>query len=140
MYVITPHGGEFAEAVEVRLPLPTVTLTPYQEFKIAKAQPGGPWVVLEDTVVAEATLSAKVDSFSYFMVVIVTYLLPIAQLPPLQMSSSLACTGGRCTATDWRDDGNLHRNRQWRSGAHSLPRPQLPIGTTSQRFFGQLAS
>ncbi len=51
MYVITPHGGEFAEGVEVRLPLPTVTLTPYQEFKIAKAQPGGPWVVLEDTVV-----------------------------------------------------------------------------------------
>ena len=96
-YVITPHGGEFAEGVEVQLPLPNVTLTPYQEFKIAKAQPGGPWVVLEDTVVNEASLSAKVDSFSYFVVVTVTYLIPIAQLPPLQMSSSLACTGGRCT-------------------------------------------
>jgi len=96
-YVITPHGGEFAEGVEVQLPLPNVTLTPYQEFKIAKAQPGGPWVVLEDTVVNDASISAKVDSFSYFVVVTVTYLIPIAQLPPLQMSSSLACTGGRCT-------------------------------------------
>ena len=44
------------KAVEVRLPVPNVTLTPYQEFKIAKAQPGEPWVVLEDTALnAEVT-------------------------------------------------------------------------------------
>src|SRR5689334_20384599 len=27
-YVITPHGGEFAQPVEVRIPAPTVTLLP----------------------------------------------------------------------------------------------------------------
>ena len=96
-YVITPHGGEFAESVEVRLPLPNVTLTPFQEFKIAKAQPGGEWFVLEDTVLNDGALSAKVNSFSFFMVVVVTYPLEIAQVPPLQMSTSLACTDGRCT-------------------------------------------
>ncbi len=86
MYVITPHGGEFAEGVEVRLPVPNVTLTPFQEFKIAKAQPGEPWVVLEDTVLNQGSLSAKVDSFSFFTVVVVTYVLPIAQAEPMRMS------------------------------------------------------
>ena len=29
-YVITPHGGEFAQSVEVRIPVPNVTLQPNQ--------------------------------------------------------------------------------------------------------------
>ena len=38
MYAITPHGTTFAQPVEVRIPLPAVTLQPNQEFKIAKAE------------------------------------------------------------------------------------------------------
>ena len=47
MYVITPHGGEFGEGVEVRLPVPNVTLTPNQEFNISKAELVSEWVVLD---------------------------------------------------------------------------------------------
>jgi len=35
-YVITPHGGDFAQPVEVRIPAPGVTLQPNQELKLAK--------------------------------------------------------------------------------------------------------
>jgi hypothetical protein len=97
IYMITPHGGEFAEAVEVRLPVPNVTLTPFQEFKIAKAQPGEPWVVLEDTALNQGSLSAKVDSFSFFMVVVITYPIEIAQAEPMRMSTSITCTDNRCS-------------------------------------------
>ncbi len=96
MYVITPHGGEFETGVEVRLPVPSVTLTPFQEFKIAKSQPGGEWVVLEDTVLDQGSLSAKVDSFSFFMVVVITYPVVIAQAEPMRMTTSLTCTDNRC--------------------------------------------
>ena len=37
-YVITPHGGFFAQPVEVRIPAPNVTLLPTQELKLAKAE------------------------------------------------------------------------------------------------------
>ncbi|HEU4779687.1 MAG TPA: hypothetical protein VFS58_07360 [Steroidobacteraceae bacterium] len=91
MYVITPHGGDFAEGVEVRLPAPNVTLQPNQQFKIAKAQPGEEWVVLEDTELTADVLSTKVGNFSFFQVVVVTYLLPIAQIPPLAVTTSMSC-------------------------------------------------
>ena len=66
-YVITPHGGDFAKPVEVRIPAPNVTLHPNQEIKLAKAQPGEGWVVLGDSELSEGVLSADVDSFSYFV-------------------------------------------------------------------------
>jgi Tol biopolymer transport system component len=96
MYMITPHGGDFAEPIEVRIPAPAVTLQPNQLFKLAKAQPGGEWVVLEDTVLDAGALSVRVNSFSFFMPVIVTYLLPIAQVPPLEMSVELNCGALNC--------------------------------------------
>lgn len=95
-YVITPHGGEFAEGAEVRIPAPNVTLQPNQEFKLAKAQPGEAWVVLEDTELDAGMLSVRVGSFSFFRPVIVTYLLPIAQAEPLRVDATLACAGAPC--------------------------------------------
>jgi len=96
-YVITPHGGEFAQAVEVRIPAPNVTLQPNQELKLAKAQPGGEWVVLGDSALTGGVLSAQVSSFSFFMPVTVTYLLPIAQREPFGMVGfSLTCGQGPC--------------------------------------------
>lgn len=54
-----------------------MTLLPTQELKLAKAQPGGEWTILDDTVLVDGKLKAKVTSFSFFMTVIVTYTLPI---------------------------------------------------------------
>ncbi len=96
MYVITPHGGNFANPIEVRIPAPAVTLESNQEFKLAKAQPGGEWVVMADTELDGGMLSIDVDSFSYFMSVVVTYLLPIAQSVPFSAGASLTCLERNC--------------------------------------------
>jgi len=95
-YVITPHGGDFAEPVEVRVPVPNVTLQPNQELKLAKAQPGGEWEVLNDTVLADGKLKVNVTSFSYFMSVVVTYTLPIAQAAPFAVTTNLTCGEKPC--------------------------------------------
>jgi hypothetical protein len=91
MFAITPHGGDFAQGVEVRLPIPSVTLQSNQEFRIAKAQPGEDWVVLEDTTLDAGVLKATVGNFSFFQVVVVTYLIPIAEVPPLRVETSISC-------------------------------------------------
>ena len=96
-YMVTPHGGDFAEPVEVRIPAPSVALQPNQALKIAKAEPGGEWIVLDDTKLADGKLSTKVHSFSYFIVVIVLYPLPIESSDPLQFTSTLTCDGYDCT-------------------------------------------
>lgn len=95
-YVVTPHGGDFAQPVEVRIPASNAGLRPNEELKLAKAQPGGEWEVLTDSVLANGVLSARVSSFSYFVAVRVVYLLPIAQLAPFQVSSSLSCGDRIC--------------------------------------------
>lgn len=71
-YVVTPHGGEFAQPVQVGIPVGAVALQPNQVLKLAKAQPGGEWELLDDSSVQGGVLSAKVGSFSYFMPVTVT--------------------------------------------------------------------
>jgi hypothetical protein len=91
VYVITPHGGDFLQPVLVHIPAPNVTLQPNQQIKLAKAEPGGDWVVLEDTEFSGGTLSVNVTSFSYFMPVIVSYLIPIAQAQPLSVADYLDC-------------------------------------------------
>jgi len=63
IYIVTPHGGDFAQPVEVRIPAPTTTLLPNQEYKLAKAQPGGEWEIITNSAVTEGTLSGKVASF-----------------------------------------------------------------------------
>ncbi len=95
-YVITPHGGFFAQPVEVRIPAPNVTLLPTQELKLAKAEQGGQWVVLVDSVLTDGVLSAKVNGFSYFMPVIVTYALPILQAVPWKAVTSHDCGDQSC--------------------------------------------
>jgi hypothetical protein len=93
IYVVTPHGGDFEEEVEVRIPAPSITLLPTQELKIAKAEPGGNWVILNDAKLVDGKLSVRVHDFSFFMVVVVTYPLPIAQAVPLSFTTSLVCQG-----------------------------------------------
>jgi hypothetical protein len=79
MVVITPHGGEFREPVEVRIPAAAAAarLQPNQELKLAKAEPGGAWEILSESVLKDGVLSAKVRSFSYFVPVMITYVLPL---------------------------------------------------------------
>jgi hypothetical protein len=95
-FVITPHGGDFAQPVQVKLPLPSVTLQPNQVFKIAKAEPGGEWVVLNDTQLLDGKLTAEVQSFSFFMTVIVTYPLPILTFTPFALTTTLTCGDQPC--------------------------------------------
>ena len=87
-YVITPHGGNFAQPVQVRIPAPAVTLQPNQELKLAKVQPGEPWEVLAGTTLTDGVLSAEVNSFSFFRAVVVTYPFELVVTPPLQVTGA----------------------------------------------------
>ena len=91
IYVITPHGGEFAEAVEVRIPAPSVTLQPNEILKIAKAEPGGKWIVLDATETVDGKLSVRVHDFSFFRAVVLRYRDPLASREPLSFTTSLVC-------------------------------------------------
>jgi len=76
---------------------PALTLQPNQALKLAKAQPGGEWLVLDDTTSTDGVLSARVSSFSFFVPVTVTYLLPIAQSAPLQVTAfNVTCGDQPC--------------------------------------------
>jgi alpha-tubulin suppressor-like RCC1 family protein len=97
-YVVTPHGGEFSEPVRVRLPAPPVALAPNQELMLAKAQPGGPWV-LQETVTDEGFLVSQVRSFSYFVPVIINHPLALQQAPAFAVTTSVACNGAPCTTS-----------------------------------------
>ncbi|MBK9518919.1 MAG: hypothetical protein IPO09_16525 [Anaeromyxobacter sp.] len=97
-YVITPHGGSFAQPVEVRIPAPALSLQPNEELKLAKAQPGGEWVILGDSVLAEGVLSAQVSSFSFFVALRGSYPLPVLQAPTFSVTTSLTCVHQPCEA------------------------------------------
>ncbi len=98
MYVVTPHGGSFPQPAEVRIPLPSIALQPNQAFMLAKADPGGSWMVLGNTQAQGNMLVAQVNSFSYFVVVVIDYALPLVQAVPFAVtSSSLNCPGQICT-------------------------------------------
>jgi Tol biopolymer transport system component len=96
MYVITPHGGDFTQPVEVSIPVPNVTLLPTQQLKLAKAQPNGQWELLGDSGIVDGKLKASVDSFSFFTGVIINYSLPILQIAPISFDSTLDCGGQNC--------------------------------------------
>lgn len=98
VYTITPHGGEFDEPVEVRIPAPNITLQPNQLLKIATAQPGGEWVVLDDTELANGKLTAKVNHFSYFRPVVISFPAELTPTGPVPISytTTLTCNGGSC--------------------------------------------
>jgi hypothetical protein len=95
-YVVTPHGGDFVVPIEVSIPAPAVTLLSTQRLLLAKAQPGGEWTLMEDSVLDNGRLKANVSSFSFFTSVIVNYLLPIAQAAPYQVTVTLDCGGQDC--------------------------------------------
>ena len=98
MYAITPHGTTFAEPVDIRIPAPGVTLLPNQELKLAKAQPGGEWEVLGESTFSNGVLTARATSFSYFLPVKVTYLLPIAVTPPFAVTIAATCGSQDCNS------------------------------------------
>ena len=97
MYMITPHGGNFRVPVQVSIPLPAVTLQPNQEFKLAKAQPGGEWEVLGNSRVENGKLVADVNSFSFVTVLYMSYPLPLDQKDPIRATSTLECVGQDCS-------------------------------------------
>jgi alpha-tubulin suppressor-like RCC1 family protein len=139
-YVITPHGGDFAQPVEVRIPAPNVTLQPNQELKLAKAQPGGEWVVLGDSQLQDGELVAQVDSFSFFVPVTVTYLLPLAQAAPFAITgSNLDCYGQDClklvglARVTWTVATN---NGQLPADCSNAVRLKMGRGTTSSSLSG----
>jgi hypothetical protein len=98
MYMLTPHGGSFAVPVQVSIPVPEVTLQPNQEFKLAKAQPGGEWEVLGSSNLVNGKLVAEVSSFSFFTGFLLTYPVALVQAEPFQITSqTLDCQGQDCT-------------------------------------------
>ncbi|MES2101289.1 MAG: immunoglobulin domain-containing protein [Pseudomonadota bacterium] len=104
MLAITPHGSEFSQPVTVRLPVPNVTVQADQRLFIAKAQPGGEWEVLGETVQKDGLLEAQVHSFSYFVPVVVTLLPPISGSPVVEAfevsSLTLECDGAACASPE----------------------------------------
>jgi hypothetical protein len=134
-YVITPHGGEFAKPIEVRIPAPALALQPTQQLKLAKAQPGGEWLVLSDTELTDGVLSARVESFSFFTAIVITYPLPILQAEPLQLTASLTCGDQPCDAAL----GNVTATYTVTSNNGQTPAicPTYDVGiaTTTTNFF-----
>ena len=121
-YMVTPHGGSFAVPVEVRIPAPNVTLLPTQVLKLAKAQPGGEWLVLADSTFKDGVLSAEVSSFSYFMPVTVTYLLPIAQQAPWGVVTTTTCyLEGQFLEPCHKLVGGVTANFAWTTNRGQLP-------------------
>jgi hypothetical protein len=96
IYVVTPHGGDFPVPIEVSIPVPAVTLLPTQKLVLGKAQPGGEWILLDDSVVTDGKIKAKVTSFSFFTTFVITYQLPLVQFAPLTYTATLTCGGQDC--------------------------------------------
>jgi alpha-tubulin suppressor-like RCC1 family protein len=98
VYALTPHGTRFAQPVQVHLPRPATPLAPNQVWKIAQAELGGSWQLLDNTVQDPGALTASVRGFSYFAVVVVTYPLPVLDVRPVALSriDVLDCGGQAC--------------------------------------------
>ena len=96
---LTPHGSSFNEPVTVRIRAPNVTLAANERLMIAKAQPDGAWEALTDTQLVGGQLEVQVRSFSYFVPVVVTYVLgPQATFVPFGMSPvTFSCGGTACS-------------------------------------------
>src|SRR5690349_1309242 len=98
VYVVTPHGGQFAKPVEVSIPVPAVALMPNQALKLAKAEPGGTWEILGDSEVIDGRLKAGAYDFSYFTAIVITYPLPILEREPFRWNISVTCGDQDCNA------------------------------------------
>lgn len=95
---LTPHGSTFSSDVTLSVPAPSVTLASNEQLALAKAQPGGQWEIL-DTTQQSGQLVAQVKSFSFVVVVVVSYPLPVYQLAPLDLQvGSPTCDGGPCSS------------------------------------------
>lgn len=100
MYMVTPHGGSFPVPVRVSIPVPAGTLLPTQQLKLAKAELGGEWVVLNDSAVVDGKLTTQVSSFSFFIPVAITYPMPVISFSPLAIGdvTVIDCGGQDCNA------------------------------------------
>jgi hypothetical protein len=98
MYMVTPHGGSFAVPVQVSIPVPAGTLLPTQQLKLAKAELGGEWVVLNDSAVVDGKLTTQVSSFSFFMPVKLTFPMTVVSFAPLAIGdvTVIDCGGQAC--------------------------------------------
>lgn len=81
IYALTPHGTSFAQPVMVKIPAPRVALQPNETLRLAKAEVGGTWQLIDSTE-AGGMLSAEVSDFSYFLPVKVSYSMPVLTAQP----------------------------------------------------------
>ena len=88
--------------VEVRIPVPNVTLTPIQKSRSPRRSRAEPWMILDDTVLARWHAEPKVHSFSFFISVVVTYQMPIAQAVPCDHHDTRSPAVQPCTGC-WLD-------------------------------------
>ena len=96
MLALTPHGSTFSSDVKLSVPAPKVTLANNEELRLAKAQPGGKWLVLPTTQEG-GKLVATVRSFSFVTPVVVAYSQPVTNLRPLTVQlSEPMCNGTPC--------------------------------------------
>ena len=115
VYAITPHGATFGEPVEVRIPLPSVTLQPDQSLVMAKGRPGGGWELVPTTSTG-GWLTTRVTSFSYFAGVIVTYPQSLLQAVAYDVTTRLDCEPG-CL----RNVGPVTWTLSWQPNGGVLP-------------------
>jgi hypothetical protein len=87
MYAMTPHGVSFRQLTRVSLPIDPAKVPAGAVVKIARANPGGQWTLL-DTQVEGNVARAFTDKFSYFVPVVVNFVLinPIAPRATVQFS------------------------------------------------------
>jgi hypothetical protein len=93
IYAVTPHGARFSAPAQVRLPIGPALLGLDGTLMMAKAQSGGSgWTLLNGAVREGDTLVAKVDSFSFFRVVVVPR--PVTIAPFDVHAEAVSCTPG----------------------------------------------
>lgn len=93
-FAVTPHGIRFLQPVTVTLPFDAAALPADRKPALLKVTPGRPWQLIENVTVSGNTVSAAVDSLSYFQVINLPagglYVVnPPAPPPPTQASFSL---------------------------------------------------
>jgi hypothetical protein len=134
---VTPHGASFTEPVQVVLPAPTRALAANEELRVAKVSPGGQWELLTPEANGD-TLSVNVQSFSYFVPVVLTYQATVQSVPALALQpSTYTCNGGPCLQI-LPDSASMEFTVSSNQGEvpQGCTNPQLRIGASGDIVLG----
>jgi sugar lactone lactonase YvrE len=100
VWQLTPHGATFEQPVTVRIPFDATRVAAGRKPVLMKGAPGGGWQLIEDVTVEGSHISARVNSFSYVLVVGAGnpggWIMPPANEPPAptQPTFSITVTNG----------------------------------------------